>query len=113
MCDAPERLLAFGACTFLVLLLGCPRNKQKKNFGSNRNKPKLNLFRLIFGLFRETNKTFFRFASVFRIRFETTKTNISVSKQTEKKRKNTKETELNLYLIKWSAKNSLKRSALI
>jgi hypothetical protein len=32
--------------------LGCPRNKQKKTFGSNRNKLKLNLFRLIFGLFR-------------------------------------------------------------
>jgi hypothetical protein len=28
-------------------------------FGSNRNKPKLNLFRLFFGLFRETKKLFF------------------------------------------------------
>jgi hypothetical protein len=28
----------------------------KKIFSSNRNKPKLNLFRFIFGLFRETNK---------------------------------------------------------
>jgi hypothetical protein len=28
-------------------------------FGSNRNKPKLNLFRLFFGLFRETKKHFF------------------------------------------------------
>jgi hypothetical protein len=36
----------------------------KKNFGSNRNKPKLSLFRLIFGLFRETNQLFFRFVSV-------------------------------------------------
>jgi hypothetical protein len=26
--------------------LGCPRNKQTKNFGSNRNKPKQDLFRL-------------------------------------------------------------------
>jgi hypothetical protein len=33
-------------------------------FGSNRNKPKLNLFRLFFGLFRETKKHFFRFVSV-------------------------------------------------
>jgi hypothetical protein len=36
----------------------------KKIFGSNRNKPKLNLLRFIFGLFRETNKLFFRFVSV-------------------------------------------------
>ncbi len=28
----------------------------KKNFGSNRNKPKRDLFRVCFGLFRETNK---------------------------------------------------------
>jgi hypothetical protein len=35
-----------------------------KIFGSNRNKPKLNLFWFIFGLFRETNKSFFRFVSV-------------------------------------------------
>jgi hypothetical protein len=33
-------------------------------FGSNQNKPKLNLFRLIFGLFRETKNKFFRFVSV-------------------------------------------------
>jgi hypothetical protein len=32
--------------------VGCPRNKQTKNFGSNRNKPKLNLFRFSFGSFR-------------------------------------------------------------
>jgi hypothetical protein len=36
----------------------------KKFFGSNRNKPKHNLFRLIFGLFRETKNLFFRFVSV-------------------------------------------------
>jgi hypothetical protein len=48
----------------LLLQIGCPRNKQTKSFGSNRNKPKLNLFRFIFGLFRETNKFFFRFVSV-------------------------------------------------
>jgi hypothetical protein len=44
--------------------LGCPRNKQTKIFGLNRNKPKLNLFRLFFGLFCETNRLFFRFVSV-------------------------------------------------
>ncbi len=33
-------------------------------FGSNRNKPKLNLFRLFFDLFCETKKHFFRFVSV-------------------------------------------------
>jgi hypothetical protein len=61
-------------------------SKQTKYiFGSNRNKPKLNLFRLFFGLFRETIKLFFLFVSVFRINIETTETNRSVSKQTEKK----------------------------
>ncbi len=35
-------------------------------FGSNRNKLKLNLFRLFFGLFRKTKKHFFRFVLVFR-----------------------------------------------
>jgi hypothetical protein len=49
-------------------------------FGSNRNKPKLNLFRLFFGLFCKTNKHFFRFVSVF----ETTARNRILSKQTEK-----------------------------
>jgi hypothetical protein len=53
-------------------------------FGSNRNKPKLNLFWLFFGLFRETKKQFFRFVSVFRTGIETTKTNRIFSKQTEK-----------------------------
>ncbi len=50
----------------------------------NRNKPKLNLFRLFFGLFSETNKHFFRFVSVFRIGIETTETNRTLSKQTKK-----------------------------
>jgi hypothetical protein len=40
-------------------------SKQTKIFfGLNRKKPKLGLFRFIFGLFRETNKLFFRFVSV-------------------------------------------------
>ncbi len=34
-------------------------------FGSNRNKPKLNLFRLFFGLFCKTKKHFFRFVPVY------------------------------------------------
>jgi hypothetical protein len=42
-------------------LVGCPRNK---NLGSNRNKPKQDLFRLCFGLFRETKNKKFRFVSV-------------------------------------------------
>ncbi len=44
--------------------------------GSNRNKPKLDLFRLLFGLlFRKTKKVFFRFVSMFRTGIETTETN--------------------------------------
>jgi hypothetical protein len=57
-------------------------------FGSNRNKSKLNLFRLFFGLFRETKKHFFRFVSVFRTGIETTETNRIFSKQTETNQKN-------------------------
>jgi hypothetical protein len=42
-------------------------SKQTKiNFGSNRNKPKQDLFRVCFGLFRETKNKVFRFVSVFR-----------------------------------------------
>jgi hypothetical protein len=37
-----------------VSIIGCPRNKQKLNFGLNPNKPKQDLFRVCFGLFRET-----------------------------------------------------------
>ena len=40
-------------------------SKQTKiNFGSNRNKPKQDLFRVCFGLFRETKNKTFRFVSV-------------------------------------------------
>jgi hypothetical protein len=64
-------------------------SKQTKNiFGLNRKEPKQNLFRLFFGLFRETQKKFFRFVSVFRTRIETTETNKSVSKKTETNKKN-------------------------
>jgi hypothetical protein len=59
-------------------------SKQTKiSFGSNRNKPKQDLFRVCFGLFRETQKKIFRFISVFRTFIETTETNRTVSKRTE------------------------------
>jgi hypothetical protein len=63
--------------------VGCPRNEKKNNFGSNRNKPKQDLFRVCFGLFRETKEKFFRFVSVFLTYIETTETNRTVSKRTE------------------------------
>ncbi len=57
-------------------------SKQTKiNFGSNRNKPKQDLFRVCFGLFRETNKKKFRFVSMFRTYIETTETNRNKLKQ--------------------------------
>jgi hypothetical protein len=40
---------------FFVIYLGCPQNKQF----FFQFEPKLNLFRLFFGLFHETKKTFF------------------------------------------------------
>ncbi len=54
-----------------------------KIFGSNRNKPKQDLFRVCFGLFRETKTFLFRFVSVFRTCIETIETNRTVSKRTE------------------------------
>ncbi len=53
-------------------------------FGSNRNKQKINLFWLFFGLFRETKKRCFRLVSVFRTGIETTEANRVLSKQTDK-----------------------------
>ncbi len=46
--------------------VACRVSSKQSNFffGSNRNKPKLNLFRLFFGLFHETQNFFFRFVSV-------------------------------------------------
>ena len=67
-----------------------PRVSSKQTkiiFGSNRNKPKQDLFRVCFGLFRETKKKKFRFVSVFRTYIETTETNRTVSKQTETNQK--------------------------
>ncbi len=66
-------------------------SKQTKiNFGSNRNKPKQDLFCVCFGLFHETKNKTFRFVSVFRTYIETTETNRSVSHQTETNRNNPK-----------------------
>ncbi len=62
-------------------------SKQTKNFSSNRNKSKQDLFRLCFNWFREPKQTknfgWFRLVSVFQTYFETTKTNRTVSKQTK------------------------------
>jgi hypothetical protein len=63
------------------------------NFGSNRNKPKQDLFRVCFGLFRETKNKKFRFVSVFRTYIETTETKRSVSHQNETNRNNPKFSE--------------------
>jgi hypothetical protein len=49
----------------------------------NRNKLKQDLFRVCFGLFRETKNNKFRFVAVFRTYIETTETNRAVSKQTK------------------------------
>ena len=69
-------------------------SKQTKiNFGSNRNKPKQDLFRVFFGLFHETKNKTFRFVSVFRTYIETTETNRSVSHQTETNGNNPKFSE--------------------
>ncbi len=51
----------------------------KTNFGSNQNKPKQDLFRVGFDLFRETKNKKFLFVSVFRTYIETTETNRTVS----------------------------------
>jgi hypothetical protein len=52
--------------------------------GSNRNKPKLNLFRFCLGLFHETKRKFSLFRC-FRTIWKRTETKIGVSKQTETK----------------------------
>jgi hypothetical protein len=53
-----------------------------------------------FGLFRKTKKHFFRFVSVFRTGIETTKTNRTLSKQTETNQKNLQKT----FFIRGSSK---------
>jgi hypothetical protein len=69
-------------------------------FGSNRNKPKLNLFRLFFGLFRETKKHFFRFILVC----------FGVSDQYQNNQKKQNFVETNQNKLKQTKKNSKKRS---
>jgi hypothetical protein len=74
-----------------VLFTRVSSKQSKFFFGSNQNKPKLNLFQLFFGLFRETKKHFFsvcfglfRFVSLFRTCVEKNETNRILSKQTKK-----------------------------
>jgi hypothetical protein len=60
-------LLKYQQCPVAVWYKVAPRVSSKQSnffFGSNRIKPKLNLFRVFFGLFCETKKHFFRFVSV-------------------------------------------------
>jgi hypothetical protein len=95
---------------FLLCIETRVSSKQtKKNFGSNRNKPKLNLFRLIFGLFRKTIKTFFRFVSVCFGVSDPFRNNRNKHICFETKQKNEKK---NIFSIYCTAKSSLKRSAL-
>jgi hypothetical protein len=84
-------LLLVAGATVVACVTALVSSKQTKiNFGSNRNKPKQDLFRVCFGLFRETKNKLFLFVSVFRTYIETTVTNRIVSKQTEKTEKNAK-----------------------
>ncbi len=76
-------------------------------FGSNRNKPKLNLFRLFFGLFHETKKQFFAvYFGLFRCFGSVSKQ----PKQTELCRNKPKQTETNQKISKkrslWGSRNS-------
>jgi hypothetical protein len=70
-------------CTWTCL--GYPRNKQITILGSNRNKPKQDMFRFCFVFLKPKTKIFlfFRFFSMFRTFIETTGTNRTFSKQTE------------------------------
>ncbi len=69
-------------------------------FGSNRNKPKLNLFRLFFGLFHETKKYFFRFISVC--------FGVSDRYRNNRNKQNFLETNQKNLLTKFSIRGSLK-----
>ena len=69
-------------------------SKQTKiNFGSNRNKPKQDLFRVCFGLFRETKNKKIRFFSVFQTFIETTETKELFHNKPKQKRNNPKFSE--------------------
>jgi hypothetical protein len=63
------------------ILRHCPFKETQGNvvnFGSNRNKPKQDLFLVCFGLFRETKDKKIWFVSVLRTYIETTETNRTV-----------------------------------
>ncbi len=65
---APNTIERGGPCWLLKQrCMGTRVSSQQtnKNFGSNRNKPKKDLFWLCFGLFRETKNQNFWFVSVF------------------------------------------------
>ena len=78
-----EKLKSMSKCFTFNTQVTVSSKQTKLNFGSNRNKPKQDLFRVCFGLFRETKNKKFRFGSVFRTYIETTESNRTVSKQTE------------------------------
>ncbi len=64
-------------------------SKQTKNiFGLNRKEPKHNLFRLFFGLFRETKNFFFSVCFGVSNTYRNNRNNKSVSKKTETNKKN-------------------------
>jgi hypothetical protein len=73
------RFRLFEGVPFERLTVRVSSKQTKIIFGSNRNKPKQDLFRVCFGLFREPKKKKIRFVSVFRTYIETTETNRSVS----------------------------------
>jgi hypothetical protein len=68
----PETWLLTGEWTQYNVILRVSSKQSNFFFGSNRNKPKLDLFRLFFGWFPETKKHFFLFVSVFRTDIEST-----------------------------------------
>jgi hypothetical protein len=78
---------------------GCPRNKQVF-FGSTRNKPKLNLSRFIFGLFRETNNNYFWFVLVFGpVSKQPKQTDLFRNKPKKSRKKETEKLSYKLYKI--------------
>ncbi len=72
--------VGWGANRWHALLLGCPR-KNQIFFRFEPKRPNLNLFRLFFGLFRETKQFFFGLFQCFRPVSEQ-------PKQTEKSQEN-------------------------
>jgi hypothetical protein len=75
--------------------------KRKIFFGSNLNKPKQDLFRLCFGLFRETKKLKISVCfGLFQTYIETFETNRTVLKQTKTTLNFLKKTKQNMLSIK-------------